>query len=66
MNATLQMLVNNIELKTYFLEKYYKMDINPNNPLGFRGRLAEAFADFMRHMWNCQNRAIEPAKIKVC
>ncbi|EPB73902.1 MYND finger [Ancylostoma ceylanicum] len=64
MNATLQMLVNNIELKTYFLERHYKLDVNPNNPLGFRGRLADAFADFMRHMWNCQNRAIEPAKIK--
>ncbi|KHJ93552.1 ubiquitinyl hydrolase 1 [Oesophagostomum dentatum] len=64
MNATLQMLVNNIELKTYFLDKHYKLDVNPNNPLGFRGRLADAFADFMKHMWNCQNRAIEPAKIK--
>ncbi|KAK6734014.1 hypothetical protein RB195_017656 [Necator americanus] len=64
MNATLQMLVNNIELKTYFLDRHYKLDVNPNNPLGFRGRLADAFADFMRLMWNCQNRAIEPAKIK--
>ncbi|WKX93647.1 hypothetical protein Q1695_011142 [Nippostrongylus brasiliensis] len=64
MNATLQMLVNNIELKTYFLDRHYKLDVNPNNPLGFRGRLADAFAEFMRLMWNCQNRAIEPAKIK--
>ncbi|KAK6047508.1 hypothetical protein COOONC_14987, partial [Cooperia oncophora] len=65
MNATLQMLVNNIELKTYFLDRHYKLDVNPNNPLGFRGRLADAFAEFMRLMWNCQHRAIEPAKIKV-
>ncbi|VDO35744.1 unnamed protein product [Haemonchus placei] len=36
MNATLQMLVNNIELKTYFLDRHYKLDVNPNNPLGFR------------------------------
>ncbi|XGW10477.1 hypothetical protein V3C99_012175, partial [Haemonchus contortus] len=64
MNATLQMLVNNIELKTYFLDRHYKLDVNPNNPLGFRGRLADAFAEFMRLMWNRQHRAIEPAKIK--
>ncbi|VDM55836.1 unnamed protein product [Angiostrongylus costaricensis] len=64
MNATLQMLINNIELKTYFLDHYYKLDVNPNNPLGFRGRLADAFGDFMRLVWNGQNRAVEPTKIK--
>ncbi|KAE9420933.1 hypothetical protein Angca_009568 [Angiostrongylus cantonensis] len=64
MNATLQMLINNIELKTYFLDRYYKLDVNPNNPLGFRGRLADAFGDFMRLVWNGQNRAVEPTKIK--
>ncbi|PAV89138.1 hypothetical protein WR25_14151 [Diploscapter pachys] len=64
MNATLQMLVNSIELKTYFLERHYQNDINIENPLGFKGRLAEAFAEFMREMWNQRNRAIEPAKIK--
>lgn len=36
------------------------------NPLGFGGRLAEVFAEFMRHMWNGMNRAYEPTKIKVC
>ncbi|KAJ1373123.1 hypothetical protein KIN20_035459 [Parelaphostrongylus tenuis] len=59
MNATLQMLINNIELKTYFLDRHYKLDVNTNNPLGFRGRLADAFGDFMRLVWNCQNRAVE-------
>ncbi|KJH47584.1 MYND finger [Dictyocaulus viviparus] len=77
MNATLQMLINNIELKIYFLDRHYKLDINPSNPLGFKsyfglrlqylnlqGRLADAFGDFMRLVWNRQNRAIEPTKIK--
>ncbi|VDL76975.1 unnamed protein product [Nippostrongylus brasiliensis] len=35
-----------------------------NATLQMLGRLADAFAEFMRLMWNCQNRAIEPAKIK--
>ena len=30
----------------------------------FKGRLADAFADFMKQMWNGQHRAIEPVKIK--
>ncbi|PIO77788.1 MYND finger [Teladorsagia circumcincta] len=52
MNATLQMLVNNIELKTYFLDRHYKLDVNPNNPLGFRELVAEKasqFANFAQH-----------------
>lgn len=36
------------------------------NPLGFGGRLAEVFAEFMKQMWNGMNRAYEPTKIKVC
>lgn len=35
------------------------------NPLGFGGRLAEVFAEFMKQMWNGMNRAYEPTKIKV-
>ncbi|CAJ0955634.1 unnamed protein product, partial [Mesorhabditis belari] len=64
MNATLQMLVNNAELKAYFLQDLYKRDVNEHNMLGFGGRLANAFAQFMRQMWSCTNRAVEPVKIK--
>ncbi|VDO42414.1 unnamed protein product, partial [Brugia timori] len=64
MNSTLQMLVNCKELQVYFSGGYYKRDINIMNPLGFGGRLAEVFAEFMKQMWNGMNRAYEPTKIK--
>ncbi|GMT15316.1 hypothetical protein PFISCL1PPCAC_6613, partial [Pristionchus fissidentatus] len=64
MNATLQMLINCVELRTYFIDGHHKSDVNSLNPLGFKGRLAEAFCDFMQQMWSCTSRAIEPARIK--
>uniref|UniRef100_A0A0N5AEL9 Ubiquitin carboxyl-terminal hydrolase n=1 Tax=Syphacia muris TaxID=451379 RepID=A0A0N5AEL9_9BILA len=64
MNATLQMLVNCKELQVFFTGDYYKKDINPSNPLGFGGRLAKVFAEFMKQMWNGMNRTYEPAAVK--
>lgn len=64
MNATLQMLVNCKELQLFFTGDYYKRDINVSNPLGFSGRLAEVFADFMKQMWNGMNRVFEPTRVK--
>ncbi|CAB3411040.1 unnamed protein product [Caenorhabditis bovis] len=64
MNSVLQMLVNNIELREFFLKDHYKIEINESNPLGSQGRLAQAFADFMKQMWSGMHKAIEPTKIK--
>eukprot|EP00081_Caenorhabditis_elegans_P005223 NP_001254304.1 Ubiquitin carboxyl-terminal hydrolase [Caenorhabditis elegans] len=64
MNAVLQMLVNNIELREYFLRNHYQPEINETNPLGSEGRLAKAFADFMHQMWSGHQKAIEPTQIK--
>lgn len=64
MNATLQMLVNCKELQIYFSGGHYKNDINTANPLGFGGRLAAVFAEFMKEMWSGLNRVYEPTKIK--
>lgn len=50
---------------TIFSGDCYKSDINATNPLGFSGRLATVFADFMKQMWNGLNRVYEPTKIKV-
>lgn len=65
MNAALQALANTRELRDYFLEKYYTVDISRTNPLGFKGRLAEAFAQFMSEMWSGMNRCFEPCLLKV-
>lgn len=64
MNAVLQMLVNNVELREFFLRDHYQLEINESNPLGSEGRLVRAFADFMHQMWNGRHKAIEPIQIK--
>lgn len=64
MNATLQMLVNCKELQIFFTGDHYRTDINVSNPLGFGGRLANVFAEFMKQMWNGLNRTYEPATVK--
>ncbi|CAJ0581306.1 unnamed protein product, partial [Mesorhabditis spiculigera] len=64
MNATLQMLVNCAELKAYFLSDLYKQDVNEHNVLGFGGRLARAFAQFLQQMWSCSSKTVEPQQIK--
>lgn len=64
MNAILQMLVNNVELREFFLRDHYQTEINESNPLGSEGRLARAFAEFMHQMWSGRHKAIEPIQIK--
>ncbi|CAI2345632.1 unnamed protein product [Caenorhabditis sp. 36 PRJEB53466] len=64
MNAVLQMLVNNVELREFFLGDHYKAEINVSNPLGSEGRLANAFADFMKLMWSGRYKQLEPRQIK--
>lgn len=63
-NAVLQMIVNNIELREFFLGGHYEMEINESNPLGSGGRLAVAFADFMQQMWSGRHKSVVPSQIK--
>ena len=51
MNSGLQCLSNTIELTKYFCFNLYKNEINTQNPLGLKGRLAEAYAELVREMW---------------
>lgn len=44
MNSGLQCLSNSLELTKYFLFGYYKSELNPDNPLGMKGKLAKAYA----------------------
>ncbi len=43
MNAGLQCLLHTTELSHFFLRGFYKKDLNKDNPLGFKGKLAESF-----------------------
>lgn len=51
MNATLQCLSATVALSRYMLDGLYRRAVNPHNPLGTRGALAEAYAELLRTMW---------------
>jgi ubiquitin carboxyl-terminal hydrolase 4/11/15 len=44
MNSALQCLSNTWELTKHFLERRYVEEINIDNPLGSKGKLAEKYA----------------------
>jgi hypothetical protein len=43
MNAGLQCLLHTTELSHFFLRGFYKRDVNVDNPLGCKGKLAESY-----------------------
>jgi len=43
----------------------FKKDLNKSNPLGTGGRIAEAFANLMRSLWQGGRRNIQPTEFKV-
>ena len=45
-------------------DKQFQKDINRDNPLGFGGSLAIAFAVILRQLWSGQRDSIEPSHLK--
>lgn len=64
MNSSLQCLSNTGPLTEFFTSNEYVKDINTDNPLGMKGRLAEEFARLVREVWNGQNIAVAPREFK--
>eukprot|EP01101_Sappina_pedata_P007029 TRINITY_DN3631_c0_g1_i1.p1 TRINITY_DN3631_c0_g1~~TRINITY_DN3631_c0_g1_i1.p1 ORF type:complete len:920 (+),score=262.23 TRINITY_DN3631_c0_g1_i1:158-2761(+) len=64
MNSSLQCLSNVAPLREYFISGDYKDDINEENPLGARGKLAKEYANVVENMWSGKNRAFEPRYFK--
>lgn len=52
MNSALQCIAHVPELTYYFLYGFYKKEINRENPLGKKGKLAEAYASLIRHLFD--------------
>ncbi|CAK9787415.1 UCH-domain-containing protein [Cutaneotrichosporon oleaginosum] len=46
-----QCLSNTHVLVDYFLTDVYKEELNPDNPLGMNGHVAEAFGDTVQNLW---------------
>mmetsp|Transcript_18066 Transcript_18066/g.23320 ORF Transcript_18066/g.23320 Transcript_18066/m.23320 type:complete len:550 (-) Transcript_18066:150-1799(-) len=63
-NSSLQCLSATIPLTDYFLGYNYKAEINKDNVLGTKGKLATAYANLMSSMWSGKQLAIRPFKFK--
>ena len=64
MNSSLQCLAHCVPLLRVFLSSSYRRDINLENPLGYRGEVANAFANLMELMWRGGLRSVVPRGFK--
>lgn len=60
MNAVLQCLSSIAPLTQYFVSGRYKHEINPDNPLGTKGLVAEEYAFLVKAMWSDRFRHLAP------
>ncbi|KAK2463565.1 hypothetical protein APHAL10511_004316 [Amanita phalloides] len=51
MNSALQCLAHSKELTEYFLSGVYEEELNPDNPLGMHGAIAESFGSLLQKIW---------------
>lgn len=65
MNSALQCISRVEELAVYFLAKKHKREINTDNPLGYNGRMANAYAYLLEQLYNDNpNGAARPSSFK--
>lgn len=65
MNSMLQCLSNTEPLTRYFLARdRWSKEVNRDNPLGFGGRLAQAYAELMEDMWLGASSSVAPSRVK--
>lgn len=64
MNSAVQCLSNCVTLTKYFVNDFYKNELNKENPLGMRGEIADAYAGLMHQMWSGKYSVISPRQFK--
>lgn len=64
MNSCLQCLSHTLPLTQYFLGNHYESEINKDNPIGTRGKLAKSYARFIQNMWCESERTFNPSLLK--
>lgn len=64
MNTSLQCLANCIELSEYFLQNFYKKDINSDNPIGTQGALATSYAKLLKELYYGESSSVAPRQFK--
>ncbi|KAH3686814.1 hypothetical protein WICPIJ_002211 [Wickerhamomyces pijperi] len=58
MNSALQCLVHIPELTEYFLLDCFQKELNVDNPLGMNGKIAEAFANLVHHLFEKKSHKV--------
>lgn len=64
MNSSIQCLSNTFALTQYFLQEFYKNEINSDNVLGTGGKLAVQFARLLNELWNEESPVVTPWSFK--
>ncbi|EGN96654.1 hypothetical protein SERLA73DRAFT_111301 [Serpula lacrymans var. lacrymans S7.3] len=66
MNSALQCLAHLEELTDYFISGVYQDELNPDNPLGMHGAIAEAFGSLLQRIWatNSPSTSYSPREFK--
>jgi len=64
MNSGLQCLSNTYELTKYFCFNLHKKDMNRDNPLGMKGKLADHYAALIHEMWISGTGRLAPWDVK--
>ncbi|TIB18685.1 hypothetical protein E3P92_00428 [Wallemia ichthyophaga] len=64
MNSALQCLSNTSELSIYFLSGLFEKELNPDNPLGMSGQVAESFGQLINKLWYGVSSSVAPREFK--
>lgn len=65
MNSTIQCLSATAPFATYFKDGTWQRDVNMINPMGTKGRLAQAFANILREMSTSEMQTLTPIPFRV-
>lgn len=64
MNSALQCLAHTPALTEYFLSGVFKDELNPTNPLGMQGAIAEAFGSLLQRLYDTGSSSMAPREFK--
>eukprot|EP00475_Leptophrys_vorax_P011616 TRINITY_DN18175_c3_g1_i1.p1 TRINITY_DN18175_c3_g1~~TRINITY_DN18175_c3_g1_i1.p1 ORF type:complete len:919 (-),score=242.67 TRINITY_DN18175_c3_g1_i1:91-2454(-) len=64
MNSTLQCLTATSCMLPYWLNDTYKSELNPQNALGWQGKIAEEYGALVKEIWSGKYRIVVPRNFK--
>ena len=64
MNSALQCMSNTRVLTSYFLEQHHMQELNRDNPLGMKGKIAMSYGKLLDEIWNGRSSVVSPRDFK--